>query len=329
MPTEDPLRWLAEHTIVQADGSIDPSRPRPRVEGEAVDPREVEALRARPPWRPRVWPIFVLYVGILGWLLASGALMLTVTVLRSRPHLADDRDALAAAIEEASKQPPMLVLSVIVSSSTLSLVGWAYMRWGLSDAERPGWARRSIPSLSLAVLVGLCLSQVVGAFVHMARDLAESTSLELINEAVAGASPVAFVAIVVGFVAAAIGEELFFRGAMQSRLRARWGPKRAIVVTAALFGLLHFDPLHAAFATLFGLYLGWTVERAASLAPALAIHGTNNLIAGLSARWAQGDAEPSLLVVAAYALVGAVGFATVWKLWPRSPSPALTQRPTP
>lgn len=316
MPTDEQLRWLAKHTIVQADGSLDPSRPRSRVAGVDVDPREVALLSVSTPRPPRVWPVFLLYVGVLGWLLVTGALMLTVAVLRSQPHLAEDRDALAAAIEEASKQPSMLVLSVIVSSSTLSLVGWLYMRRGLTEAERPGWARKSVLSLFVAVVVGLCISQVVGAGVHMARDLAESTSLEVINEAVARASPGAFVAIVVGFVAAAIGEELFFRGAMQSRLKARWGPRRAILVTAVLFGLLHFDPLHAAFAVLFGLYLGWTVERAGSLVPALAIHGFNNLIAGLSARWAEGETEPSAYVLAAYAAVGAVGFATVGKLWP-------------
>lgn len=47
-------------------------------------------------------------------------------------------------------------------------------------------------------------------------------------------------ALLVTFLLVAIPEELFFRGILQSLLETRWGPRAALVLSSALFGLSHF-----------------------------------------------------------------------------------------
>lgn len=84
------------------------------------------------------------------------------------------------------------------------------------------------------------------------------------------------ITIVVG---AAITEELYFRGLLYGQLDARFGVASAVVGSAGVFGLAHFEP--NAFPALFalGLVLGLVRMRSSTLWPGMAIHGANNIIA--------------------------------------------------
>lgn len=78
---------------------------------------------------------------------------------------------------------------------------------------------------------------------------------------------------------AAITEELYFRGLLYGLLDARFGVASAVVGSAGVFGLAHFEP--NAFPALFalGLVLGLVRMRSSSVWPGMAIHGANNVIA--------------------------------------------------
>ena len=92
----------------------------------------------------------------------------------------------------------------------------------------------------------------------------------------AAALAISAVAIVGG---AALTEELYFRGLIYGRLDARFGVASAVVGSAGLFGLAHFQP--NAFPTLFalGLILGLVRMRSASVWPGVGIHAANNVFA--------------------------------------------------
>ncbi len=87
-----------------------------------------------------------------------------------------------------------------------------------------------------------------------------------------------FVAVLVIGLLAGSAEELFFRGFMQTRLRARWPPVAAVVATSACFGLMHIEWLHALLAFLLALYLGFITELSGSALPAMAAHVVNNTL---------------------------------------------------
>ena len=70
-------------------------------------------------------------------------------------------------------------------------------------------------------------------------------------------------------------EELLFRGYVQTRLSQRWGRWWGVGIAAALFGIMHIDPVHGTFAGIFGLYLGYLTERAAAFVrPCCAMRST-------------------------------------------------------
>ena len=81
-------------------------------------------------------------------------------------------------------------------------------------------------------------------------------------------------------VMAALVEELLFRGAIQGHLlRKGMKPLHAILVSSAIFGVIHMNPIQVAFAFAIGLIFGWLYYRTGSLVPGIIGHFLNNSIA--------------------------------------------------
>jgi membrane protease YdiL (CAAX protease family) len=84
-------------------------------------------------------------------------------------------------------------------------------------------------------------------------------------------------------VVAPLIEEFFFRGVVQSRLRAGVGfwaqPWSAIAVTAACFGAAHLlagTPEHALMVVAPAIAIGWAYERTRSIGLCVALHSAAN-----------------------------------------------------
>lgn len=73
-----------------------------------------------------------------------------------------------------------------------------------------------------------------------------------------------------------IVEELVYRGAITRELLRRYRPGVAIVLSAFLFGLAHFNPVQTVFAFMLGLLLGWMYWRTRSVVPCIVFHVLNN-----------------------------------------------------
>jgi membrane protease YdiL (CAAX protease family) len=107
-----------------------------------------------------------------------------------------------------------------------------------------------------------------------------------------------------------IAEELFCRGLVQRALVAPLGAPAAVTLGAILFGALHVDPVHAAFAALLGLYLGALCQLAGSVRAAIACHTANNLCAVVLASF-----EPRFDVPSWVSIAGGGGFALAALAW--------------
>ena len=77
-------------------------------------------------------------------------------------------------------------------------------------------------------------------------------------------------------------EELLFRGAIQGyMLRKGIKPLHAILITSAIFGIIHMNPIQIPFAFAIGMIFGWLYYRTGSVVPGIIGHFINNSIACL------------------------------------------------
>lgn len=137
--------------------------------------------------------------------------------------------------------------------------------------------------LSRAVALGV-IALVVGVGVSAALDqIFHGSASQKIELGPFPGTPASLIAIVLSAItiigAAALTEELYFRGLLYGQLDRRWGLASAVVGSAGLFGLAHFEP--NAFPSLFalGLVLGLLRMRTNSFWPGVGVHAANNLLA--------------------------------------------------
>ena len=175
----------------------------------------------------------------------------------------------------------------------------------------------------LASLGGLALSSSLGTVLRFLPGY-QSGGLGQFHRLCAGLDGVQlWLAVGLIGILAPVGEELFYRGAMQTRLMERFGVRTGLVATSVVFGLAHLDPLHIVVGVAMGLYLGWISNLARSCRTTIAVHSVNNtfavlvaVLAGQSHRAAPVHAPSDFVASGATALVIAAGCA-LW-LWRRS-----------
>jgi uncharacterized protein len=217
---------------------------------------------------PRVWPVFVAYlIAVLAIILAS---FVALGLLRAANPDVPDADLLLGAgglIAGALASSTALALTVILVSQPVEAAALRLV---------PG--REQGLDLTAAVVGTLAIGQALDSFT-MLTGFGREGSMPAIRRALTGVEGgELFAAVIVLGVLAGTAEEVFFRGYMQTRLRAVWRPAAAVGVTSAAFALLHMEWIHAAMAFVLGLYLGALTERMASALPAIVCHVVNNVV---------------------------------------------------
>ncbi len=230
---------------------------------------------------PRVWPAFLSFFVALGALyLGSALLILAVLAAVHGPDAFLDGDL----IQQLLKNPVVLLASVVLSSSVVAVTAL----FGARLSTQPWTERLAIrrPQLAgvtlvLVMLAAPALGQVLETVVAL-LGIEVTGTLKHLSDSIASASGWQVPAIVLAIsLGPAVGEELLFRGYIQTRLAARFGALWGITAASVLFGLMHMDPIHSVLAAILGLYLGFVAYRFDSIIPSICAHAFNNLTAAL------------------------------------------------
>jgi membrane protease YdiL (CAAX protease family) len=148
-------------------------------------------------------------------------------------------------------------------------------------------------------------------------QLDDRGSLAELEAAMAGVRGRAFWLALLGLgLAPGVAEELLCRGLVQRGLAPSVGGVAAVALAALFFGAMHVDPVHAGFAAVLGLYLGFVSHLAGSVRPAIACHAVNNLCAVLASSLAPDLAVPPALSIGLGGGFAVAALAWVWRTLP-------------
>jgi membrane protease YdiL (CAAX protease family) len=171
------------------------------------------------------------------------------------------------------------------------------------------------PSLLLLVVGTLGVSHGLDGLLELS-GLREHSALAEFDTILTGARgwPLWLSLLGVGL-APGIAEELLCRGLVQKGIEPSLGRGPAVVGGALVFGILHVDPIHGAFAALLGLYLGALVVLSGSVRIAILCHAVNNLVAVAAAAHFPAAQVPG----PGSTLLGfAVAAGCLWAVWRRA-----------
>ncbi len=187
-----------------------------------------------------------------------------------------------------------------------------------------GAGRLSHAQLLLLALGTLGLSHALDGALSWTQ-LRESSALAELDEALIGLRGRSLLLAVAALVLApAVGEELMCRGLVQRGLEMRVGAPAAIALSAAFFGSLHLEPIHATVAMLLGLYLGSVAWLAGSIRASIFCHLVNNGVALVTLSVLH-HRLPDGWTIAGGAALAALALGLVWQ---RAGSPPRLVKPS-
>jgi uncharacterized protein len=164
------------------------------------------------------------------------------------------------------------VVLVVVLAETVRHAGWSVKDY--FALTTPTWLQGAI-----AIAAGtafIIIDNIVGALAPGPSDPIDYFEY---NKAIAeGLVPLFWLNTVI---AAPVAEEMIFRGFLYRGWSQTWlGPSGAIVLTAIVFGLGHFqyDIVSVGSITISGLLLGWLRRWSGSLVAPILAHAANNAI---------------------------------------------------
>ena len=123
------------------------------------------------------------------------------------------------------------------------------------------------------IIAGIAAQFLVDGVLTLVRPLLEQAfaHYDKIVSSVTGAAS-SWVTILTVAVIAPIGEELLFRGLIQSYSKEYLSAVWAIILQAAVFGVYHGNVIQGAYAFLLGMLLGLIAHRFESILPAIIFH---------------------------------------------------------
>lgn len=245
--------------------------------------------RSSAPMHQSVWTFFAVCAG--GLILASvvsGVVLTTAAVGSQGPQVLTGTDQFLDWFARFAQTRLGLVVLLLPSQLVLLLAAWGAgltSQGRLLDSLRLRSGRLPIRTwwvfLLATPVVSLATSQALSIF---PRELSP-TLVALETGFRVQAHQSFWLLLVLAALVPALGEELLFRGYLQTRLTERWPAGWAILASALMFSAMHLSPLHALSVLPLSLWLGLVAWRAGSIWPAILGHAANNTLATLGMRF--------------------------------------------
>lgn len=239
----------------------------------AVDPMNDPRFEAPRAQRFPTWGDMLAVIGI--YLLATVGTSIVVAIIAAISGGTEN-------FAETMSNGPMSALSYALSMG-LTIVGVLIYR-----KLRRGTGRMFHFSLRgfnpMLILWGFVMVLLTGVVIEPVLELFPDAFLKMIDKmGMHGGWSILMLVVL-----APVMEEVLFRGILLESVRSKHSAGRAIVVSALMFGVIHFIPQQVVNAFVIGLILGYIYVRTESLWPVIVIHALNNAMAYVIMQWSDG-----------------------------------------
>jgi membrane protease YdiL (CAAX protease family) len=178
--------------------------------------------------------------------------------------------------------PASGLVTLLVELALLLPVWWFGVRkyrlpWS-SVGLRPFAVARGLGLGCVFLLLGFWFSLAWSLFLSLFSLRTQPDLLPLFGGGIGGL----LLALFTGGLIAPIAEEVFFRGFVFAGLHQHLGLRRALVLNAILFALMHILPTSWPPIFVLGVLFAWLYEQTGSIWPAVAVHGAINIISFLA-----------------------------------------------
>ena len=169
----------------------------------------------------------------------------------------------------------MLILEILTIAPALIFVGRKHAPAVEVFRFRPIGLK--LAAASLVVGIGLSvvtdeLDRLVELILPMPEEIRRSLEQTMTFHSAAGLAVLILAVVVV----ASIAEEMLFRGFLQGALERKTDVTKAVLLTAFIFTLLHFNPWWLVDILIAGVFLGVMSWKSRSIWPGVIVHAVNN-----------------------------------------------------
>lgn len=219
--------------------------------------------KAKPVFRA-IWPP----IAYIGSQFVAGFILVIIIIFTMMGSMDFGSGALDdTLIEEATAQSVELVfyISVALQVAFIPIFLACFLRdrrkaaeAGVLPSDRPSAPPLAVMGIFAAAGLFFVISSLLIMLDNVLPDSLTQQYEEMMNQITRDMGLWAFISTVI---LAPIVEELALRGLVQRRLRVvmpEWG---ALVVSAAIFGIMHMNIIQSTYAFALGLFLGWIYQR--------------------------------------------------------------------
>ena len=166
-------------------------------------------------------------------------------------------------------------LKITLEIVSISLIIWFVVKKAKISVKDIIPLKRFNPIILLPISIGIFGIEIISSEINNILDIF-LTKPEWFKEFIEGLSSSYAGFIVMAVIMAPIVEEVFFRGIIVRGFAANYSKLSAIVISALLFGIVHFNPWQGFGAFLGGLILAWIYIETESIIPCIYAHAFYN-----------------------------------------------------
>lgn len=261
-----------------------------QVAGAEEAPRLIKTVRPPGPglFEAFFWMIGVIFAHFVGLMIF---LVGFVIFLMATKQLPDSASKIARQLSEISETHTLPLAGVEQGIFVLIVMAVVALRFGKGVLSKLNLQPFAVSTGFLLLICVLPLSMLSGEFYRIAygvwtavaeqvpwlQQFDKMQTMEVVKDMAEKSSLWALILVIA--VCPAIGEELVFRGAIGRGLLARWGLIPGILITSAMFGIVHMHPAHAIAVIPLGMFMHFVYVVTKSFWAPVLVHFLNNAFA--------------------------------------------------